>query len=66
MNDRSAEEILRFTFSHLDAVLREKRTEKDGVRDKKGGRAVEVGVQEESACPRPWPGQISRAESEGN
>lgn len=51
MKNRSAEEILSFTFAHLDTVVREKRTGQDKVHDQAEGRAAQHWGQEDSAVP---------------
>lgn len=51
MKNRTAEEILNFTFAHLDKVLRENRDAKDEVRDKISGRSSMRWGQEDPARP---------------
>ena len=51
MKNRSVEEILSFTFAHLDGIVREKRNGQDKVRGQANGRAAHYREQEDSAVP---------------
>lgn len=49
MKNRSAEEILNFTFAHLEMIVREKRNGQDMLRDRAKGRAAQHRGQEDPA-----------------
>lgn len=61
MKNRSAKEILRFTFAHLDTIVREKRNGPGKVRDRAKGWAVHL-KQEDSAAPESVAGKQIRGE----
>jgi len=62
MKNRSAEEILSFTFAHLDTALREKRYEHEEAHDKTGGKSAKRSGQEDPAVPNGVAGEYIRAE----
>ncbi|MHB8809160.1 MAG: hypothetical protein ACYC9M_04010 [Desulfobulbaceae bacterium] len=61
MKNRSAEEILSFTFAHLDTIVREKRNGQDKIRDQANGRAAQRWGQEDSAVPESVAGKNIRS-----